>query len=49
MVTGTIGFRIVDTVIDADPTMDGLLYDVEITFDLGGVGVTALYIDPEAS
>lgn len=49
MVTGTIGFLIVDTVMDAIPTVDGKLFDVEIRFDLGGVGVTALYIDPEAS
>ncbi len=49
MVTGTISYKVVDTVIDADPTLDGTLYDVELTFDLGGVGVTALYLDPDAS
>jgi len=49
MVTGTISYRVVDTIIDADPLLDGTLYDVELTFDLGGVGVTALYIDPDAS
>lgn len=49
IVTGTIDFRIVDTVVDADPVLDGTVYDVELTFDLGGVGVTALYVDPEAS
>jgi hypothetical protein len=47
MVTGTISYLVVDTLIDA--TADGTLYDVELSFDLGGVGVTALYIDPEAS
>jgi len=49
MVTGTISYRVEDTVIDADPLLDGTLYDVELTFDLGGVGVTALYFDPDAS
>ncbi len=49
MVTGTISYRIIDTVIDADPLLDGTLYDVELTFDLGGVGVTTLYVDPDAS
>ena len=49
MVTGTISYRLVDTVIDAEPLLDGTIYDVVLTFDLGGVGVTALYIDPEAS
>jgi type II secretory pathway pseudopilin PulG len=49
LVTGTIRYRVVDTIVDADPLLDGMLYDVELTFDLGGVGVTALYFDPEAS
>jgi hypothetical protein len=49
MVTGTISYRVVDTVIDADPLLDGTLYNVGLSFDLGGVGVTALYIDPDAS
>ena len=49
MVTGTISYRVVDTVIDADPLLDGTLYNVVLTFDLGGVGVTALYFDPDAS
>lgn len=49
MVTGTISYRVVDNVVDADPLLDGTLYDVVLTFDLGGVSVTALYIDPEAS
>lgn len=49
MVTGGISFRIVDTVIDADPLLDGTIYDVDLAFDLGGVGITSLYIDPEAS
>jgi hypothetical protein len=49
MVTGTISYRVEDTVIEADPLLDGTLYDVELTFDLGGVGVTALYFDPDAS
>ena len=48
MVTGTIAYRVVDTVIDADPFLDGTLYNVVLNFDLGGVGVTALYIDPDA-
>ena len=47
IVTGTISYRVVDTIIDG--AGDGTLYDVELSFDLGGVGVTALYIDPEAS
>ena len=47
--TGTISYRVVDTVIDADPLLDGTLYNVVLSFDLGGVGVTALYIDPDAS
>jgi type II secretory pathway pseudopilin PulG len=49
MVTGTIRYRVVDTTIDADPVLDGTLYDVELTFDLGGVAVTGLYLDPDAS
>lgn len=48
MVTGTISFRVVDTIIDADPLLDGTLYNVVLNFDLGGIGVTALYIDPDA-
>ncbi len=49
MVTGTVNYRVVDNIVDAEPGFDGTLYDVELTFDLGGVSVTALYIDPEAS
>jgi hypothetical protein len=49
LVTGTIDFKLVDRVIDADPLLDGTIYDVQLTFDVGGVGVTALYVDPEAS
>ncbi len=49
MVTGTISYRVIDTIIDADPLLDGTLYNVVLNFDLGGVGVTALYIDPDAS
>jgi type II secretory pathway pseudopilin PulG len=49
LVTGTIDFKLVDRVIDADPLLDGTIYDVQLAFDVGGVGVTALYVDPEAS
>lgn len=49
MVTGVISYRVVDTIIEADALLDGTLFDVDLTFDLGGVGVTALYIDPEAN
>lgn len=49
MVTGTINYRVVDTVIEANPTLDGTLFDLESSFDLGGVGVTVLYLDPEAN
>jgi hypothetical protein len=49
MVTGNISYRVVDTLVDSDLLLDGTLYDVNLTFDLGGVGVTALYIDPDAS
>jgi hypothetical protein len=49
LVTGTIDFKLVDRVIDADPLLDGTLYDVELSFNLGGVSVTALYVDPVAS
>jgi type II secretory pathway pseudopilin PulG len=49
LVTGTIDFKLVDRLVDADPLLDGTLYDLRLTFDVGGIGVTALYVDPEAS
>lgn len=46
IVTGTLHYRVVDTVADAN-TASGVLYDITLTFNTGGVQATAVYQNPE--
>ncbi len=48
LVTGTFRYKATDT-LAGSILSDGLLFDVEVTLDMGGVDIVGLFIDPEAS
>jgi hypothetical protein len=47
MVTGTVSYKVTDDVATV-MLGDGLLYDVALDFDGGGVDTTVIFVNPEA-
>jgi hypothetical protein len=47
LITGSVSYMVVDDLVAA-ATGDGLLYDLEVGVDAGGVSAATIFVDPEA-